>query len=84
MTWVGTGPQTAWLFTKGNESIRLEVHADRNVVRLLVKGPGRKRAAHEFPDMTALVSYQSSYEQQLAAQGFSLERFTSERRRWAR
>ena len=84
MTWVGDGPQTAWLFTKGRESVRLEVQADGNVVRLLVKGPGPKRATHDFPDMTALVTYQSSYEQQLAGQGFSLEKFTAGRRCWPR
>ena len=38
----------------------------------------------EFPDMAALLAYQVAHEQRLVAEGFVLEEFSSERRRWPR
>jgi len=76
------GPQAAWLFTRGKDSVRLEVHETKEgAVSLVVMGPGRAVATYTFPDMTTLVNFQSSYEQHLRSQGFAFERFMPERRR---
>ena len=81
MTWVAEGPRTVWLFTRGRESVRLEVVRQEHGVRLLVKGPGGKRAVYDFADLVDLVQHQSELEQHIVSQGFSLETFTTERRR---
>jgi hypothetical protein len=84
MASVDDGPGSVRLFTRGRDSVRVEVVARTGGVRLLVKGPGAKRASYDFDDVTELARHQSEVEQQLAAIGFELERFVTERRRWPR
>jgi hypothetical protein len=69
----------AWLFTRGRESVRLEAEAG-TAVRLIIAGPGTARSTKDFRDLSALFSYQASYERRLVLQGFALERFIDERR----
>jgi hypothetical protein len=73
--------QTAWLFTRGPESVRIvRAVAPGGELRLIVDGPGGSAETHVFDDVVACVNYQSEIERRLVAQGYSLERFTSERR----
>lgn len=84
MPGVGSDPHVAWLFTREHRSVRLEVRLTGDQVRLLIAGPGSKRAILDFPDLPSLLDYQAAYERQLASEGFVLEQFLSERRRWPR
>ena len=81
---VSDGPGTVRLFTRGRDSVRVEVVMRAGVAKLLVKGPGAKRASYDFEDLTQLAQQQALVEQQLAAGGFELERHVTERRRWPR
>ncbi len=72
---------TAWLFTRGPESVRIvRAVAPGGQMRLIVHGPGDTSETHVFDDVVACVNYQSELERRLVAQGYALERFTSERR----
>jgi hypothetical protein len=73
--------RTAWLFTRGVESVRLEIELGSPGVRLLIAGPGRLRAEREFADVSALIEYQRKYEHGLRQDGFSLDEYITERRR---
>jgi hypothetical protein len=73
--------RTAWLFTRGHQSVRLETrHTDRGVT-LRVAGPGPKRASYDFADQIALLHYQAELESHLVSLGFALEQFVSDRRK---
>ena len=72
--------QTAWLFTRGSESVRIVRAARPDGLVLIVRGPGGASETHEFTDVLACVKYQSDLEQRLVSQGYELERFTSDRR----
>lgn len=72
---------TAWLFTRGPESVRIvRAVTPGGEMRLIVHGPGETSETHVFDDVVPCVNYQSELERRLVAQGFALERFTSERR----
>ena len=77
-------PQTAWLFTRGRDSVRLEVRHSAEGVELLVSGPGVKRETYNFPDTLALLVHQAEMERRLVGLGFCLEEFVTERRRYPR
>jgi hypothetical protein len=80
-----TGTTTAWLFTRGHESVRLEAHhVPGGGLRLLINGPGKHRESVAFADAAALIAKQAEYERYLVSRGFLLEQFTSERRKWPR
>ena len=84
MTWVIDGPRTAWLFTREGKSVRFEIHRYDNRLHLVIAGPGTARKTLEFPDLATLLAHQAAQEQRLTAEGYVLEEFTSERRRWPR
>lgn len=73
--------ETAWLFTRGPLSVRIvrAVSAD-GAIRLVVEGPGDAADTRAFEDVVTCVNFQSDLERRLVAQGYTLERFTSERR----
>jgi hypothetical protein len=71
--------RTAWLYTRGEQAVRLEMQDGSGVTRLLVFGPGNARGAFDFPDESALLEYQSTYERGLLDNGFAL-RVTADRR----
>jgi hypothetical protein len=73
--------ETAWLFIRGAESVRIVRAADRSGdIHLLVQGPGSASDTRTFDDVIACMNYQADLERRLVAQGFVLERFTSDRR----
>jgi hypothetical protein len=73
--------ETAWLFTRGSESVRIVRAAGRaGVMHLLVQGPGEATDSREFTSVLACMKYQADMERRLVADGFTLERFTSDRR----
>ena len=83
MTTTLIGPvHTAWLFTRGSESVRIvRVGQANGTQRLLVHGPGTETAVHTMDDAMDCVRYQSELERRLVMKGFRLERFASGDRR---
>lgn len=74
--------QTAWLFTRGSESVRMiRVSRPSGPVRLLVHGPGREALVHEVGDAIDCARHQSELERRLVAQGYQLTRLVSAERR---
>ena len=73
--------ETAWLFTRGPQSVRIIRAAKHDgELHLHVHGPGEARESHIFEDVMECMQHQSDLERRLVAQGFALERFTSDRR----
>ena len=73
--------QTAWLFTRASQSVRIvRAVARTGVMHIVVQGPGDERETHEFTDAIACASYQAELERRLVSQGYSLEEFTTDRR----
>lgn len=72
---------TAWLFTRGRQSVRIERRegADGRT-ELLVLGPGAEHAAHRFATVPECMQRQSEIERTLMAEGYTL-RHASDRRR---
>jgi hypothetical protein len=65
--------RTAWLFTRGRESVRLEVRATPAGVQLIVDGPGAASSTHDFPGGTLVEAFREEYERTLLADGFKLQ-----------
>ena len=73
--------ETAWLFTRGSDSVRIVRAATPDgVMQLLVQGPGDATERLEFSDVLDCMNYQSNLERRLVAEGYALERFNSDRR----
>ena len=71
--------QTAWLFTRDTDSVRIVRAAAEGVMHLIVQGPGENTERREFPDVVSCVNYQADLERRLVAEGYSLERFSDRR-----
>jgi hypothetical protein len=71
--------QTAWLFTKADESVRLEIHDVPEGVQLVIDGPGEASSRFDFPPGTSVDSFRRDYENKLLADGYHLQ-VVSERR----
>jgi hypothetical protein len=74
--------QTAWLFTRGQESVRLVIQAGPIGCQLAVFGPGNAIAEYDFAVLTELQQFRKTFEQQLVSRGF-LNQAAAERRRSA-
>lgn len=74
--------QTAWLFTRGSQSVRLiRVAQSNGAVRLLVNGPGSESRGQDMDDALECARHQSELERRLVTQGYQLAHFTSAERR---
>jgi hypothetical protein len=77
--------RTAWLYTRNEESVRLELVTTATGVQLTIDGPGAARTSYDFPAGTAVDGFREEYEQKLVNDGFRLqavaERRTSPRPR---
>ena len=74
--------QTAWLFTRGSQSVRIiRVAQPGGAVRLLVNGPGSEALVQDMHDALECARHQSEIERRLVAQGFQLAHFVSADRR---
>jgi hypothetical protein len=67
----------AWLFVRGEESIRITTGPART---LLIFGPGEARQSCDFTDAAALTHFLESYQQRLLDDGWILG-IIAERRR---
>jgi hypothetical protein len=74
--------QTAWLFTRGTQSIRIvRVARTDGPVRLLINGPGAAESTYDAEDAIDAVRYQLHLERGLVAEGYQLASFRSADRR---
>ncbi len=73
--------ETAWLFTRGAESVRIIRVNTSNGQTLLVNGPGSDSTIHQADDTMECVRHQSELERRLVGKGFRLERVDSGNRR---
>jgi hypothetical protein len=67
--------QTAWLFTREGESVRLEVEVQDGSAgaQLFVSGPGEVSNAYDFDDERSLEGFRTTYERDLLERGFRLQ-----------
>ncbi len=71
--------QTAWLFTRGDESVHIEVRAREGGLRLIIAGPGRKMSTRDFPDVAAVEQFREELGTELTQSGFRLMAVTERR-----
>jgi hypothetical protein len=77
----GSQASPTWLYSRGRESVRIVVREQGSALSLLVQGPGPRRRVIECGDRWSLIERQIAEEARLLALGYTLERFTSDRRR---
>jgi hypothetical protein len=65
--------QFAWLFTRDEQSVRLEIYEVGDGFRLLALGPGFAQASHDFDSMASLMTFVASYQERLRADNFKLQ-----------
>lgn len=66
-------PDSAWLFTRGSDSVRLvREENSKGCVRLIVHGPGTDVATYEFADVSECMKRQAEIEQHLQAARYRL------------
>jgi hypothetical protein len=68
-----TMERTASLFTRNDDSVRLELRTTPDGVQLLIEGPGPASSRFDFPPGTAVDSFRREYEQQLLDDGYRLQ-----------
>ena len=74
--------QTAWLFTRGTQSIRIvRITGPDGAQQLLISGPGAEWAVHDAEDPIFCVRYQADLERRLVSDGYQLASFLSAERR---
>jgi hypothetical protein len=67
----------SWLFVRGIETIRVVLGGEW---KLLVSGPGAKRWSYTFDSDDERFQFQTSLEERLRLQGWSLEGYEHDRR----
>jgi hypothetical protein len=74
-------PESRWLFTRGEESVRLVREEDSTRWRLSVFGPGAEVAIREFGDLAECMKRQAEFEQCLLAEGYQVAQHVPSDRR---
>lgn len=64
--------RTALLFTRGHESVHIEIQDGTIGPQLLIRGPGTASRVCDFQDLDALLQYQALCEKELVEDGFQL------------
>jgi hypothetical protein len=66
--------ESAWIFRKGRQSVRIVRVGHRDAsLTLVVDGPGDERVTHRFDNHMACAIQQCEIERELAARSFHLE-----------
>jgi hypothetical protein len=71
--------RVAWLFTREEESVRVELDRGPTGPRLVIRGPGLAKATYDFKDAASLAQFQASHQEELIARGFRLQAFADRR-----
>jgi len=69
----------AWLYTREDESVRVEVHEDAGVWAASITGPGTENRLRVFHDQSTFDTFRAEHNRELLSKGFRL-RAMSERR----
>ena len=69
----------AWLYTREDESVRVEVYEDDGVWAASITGPGTENRLRVFHDATTLDTFRAEHMRELVSKGFRM-RAMSERR----
>jgi hypothetical protein len=69
-------PTRAWLFVRGAESVRIVIDG----ASVGVYGPGARFSHSRFSEAMQATLHQAAVEQELVHDGWTLERFTTDRR----
>ena len=65
--------QFAWLFTRGEESVRLQIYERGEGFALIINGPGSAEVSHAFDSMSSLMIFVTSYQDRLRGENFKLQ-----------
>jgi hypothetical protein len=65
--------QTAWLYTKDQQSVRIELSRTPAGVQLAIEGPGPASSSHDFPTGTSVERFRQEYERTLLEDGYKLQ-----------
>jgi hypothetical protein len=72
--------RTAWLYTRGDASVAMTIEEQGDTVMLVIRGPGRSGASHEFASAAELAAFVREREIRLADEGFHLQAVVERRR----
>ena len=73
----------AWLFTKDQSAVRIELRTSSQGATLTISGPEAAGQVYEFSVESEAEVFRADYERQLAAEGFKLQAVSERRRRTA-
>ena len=65
--------QFAWLYTRGEESVRLQIHELNGGYKLAINGPAAAQVSHEFDSMSSLMIFVTNYRERLESNNFKLQ-----------
>lgn len=68
----GALERTEWLYTRAEESVRIELAPEGAVLTLVIAGPGVERQIRAYPSQEALDVFLAEFEQDLTLRGFRL------------
>jgi hypothetical protein len=68
-----TMERTAWLFTRNDDSVRMELQTSADGVQLVIEGPGEASSRFDFPPGTAVDNFRREFEQKLLDEGYRLQ-----------
>jgi hypothetical protein len=72
--------ESAWIFRKGRQSVRIVRVGHRDsTLSLVVDGPGNAHVTHRFDDHMTCAIHQCEIERDLAARSFHLEQIAPSR-----
>ena len=76
---MNTMQRTAWLFTRNQQSVRIELCQTSHGMQLVIDGPGPASSTHDFPPGTSVERFRQEYERKLVDDGYKLQ-IVAERR----
>jgi hypothetical protein len=65
--------QFAWLFTRGEESVRLQIYEQGEGFKLVINGPGPAQVSHAFDTMSSVMIFVTNYQERLRSDNFKLQ-----------
>ncbi len=69
----------SWLYTREDESVRVEAHEDGGVWAASITGPGTENRLRLFRDRSTFETFRAEHDRELVSRGFRL-RVLAERR----
>jgi hypothetical protein len=70
---MSTMERTAWLFTKDQQSVRMELRPTSHGMQLMIEGPGSASSTHDFPAGASVERFRQDFERKLSEDGYRLQ-----------